>query len=332
MKQYQDLCHSQLTPKDLELPNRPGFAHKGNAITLRANIFELRLVNGQQIFPYKVDVDQRLHKSKRQLRDFFSTILQRLPELKPMGHGVATDYASLILTSARVDLGPTDTKTYAKPDYDREPPGSKVQAGAKPFEFTLTLLQPISSADLPSCIGSNPSGLPAGQSADSEIIRTLNIIIAGHPNKDRGVYQGGQNKYFRYPSDPHNFSNYDLLGGLIAVRGYFYSVRFATLRVLLNVHGQCNPFYKAINACELIQEFEDLGGKPHALLDFFRMVRVITSYTKGPNNIFITKVKTIIGLSVGDADNTKFNLTRDQSEVTVSVTQYFKTGEFAAAA
>ena len=289
------------------------------------------MADGQHIFPYKADVDQRLHKSKRQLRDFFCTILQKLPELQPLVPGVATDYISLLITSARIDLGPTNTKTYAIPYYDREGPDGKVQAGAKPFEFTLTLLQPISSADLPPYIGSNPSVLSAGRSAHSEIIRALNTIIAGHPNKDRGVYQGGQNKYFRYPSDRSTFNNYDLQGGLIAVRGYFYSVRFATLRVLLNVHGQCNPFYKAINACELMQECEDLGGNSQALSDFFRMVRVMTSYTKGPNNTFITKAKTIIGLSAGDANNTKFNLTQGQSEVTVNVTQYFGTGEFAAA-
>ena len=206
-----------------------------------------------------------------------------------------------------------------------------MEAGNPPFRFTLTLLQPISLVDLPSYVGSNPSVLSAGQSTDSETIRALNIIIAAHPSKDQGVYQGGQNKYFRYPSDPRSFSNYDLLGGLIAVRGYFYSIRFATLRVLLNVHGQCNPFYKAINACELMQEFENLSEKPHALMDFFRMARVMTSYTKGPNNTFVTKVKTIVGLSVGNADNTKFNLTRVQSKVTVSVAQYFKSGEFAAA-
>lgn len=331
MKEYQDLCNGQLTSKNTELPNRPGFANKGNRTILRANLFELRLVDGQQIFPYKADVDQRIQKSERHLRDFFCTVLQTLPELTPMGHGVVTDYVSLLITSARIDLGPTDTKTYAISWYDREAPGVKVEAGIQPFRFTLTLLQPISSADLPSYIGSNPSVQSADQIADSEIIRSLNIIITGHPNKDQDVYQGGQSRFFRYPSGPSIFSNYDLLGGLIAVRGYFYSVRFATLRVLLNVHGVCNPFFKAINARELMQEFEDFGGKPHALMDFFRMVKVMTSYTKGPNNTFITKVKTIIGLSVGNADNTKFNLTRVQSKITVSVAQYFKTGEFAAA-
>ena len=248
-----------------------------------------------------------------------------------MGHGVVTDYVSLLITSARIDLGPTNTKTYAIPFHDYKAPSSKVEAGTKPFKLTLTLLQPISSADLPSYVGSNPSVLSAGQIADSEITRALNIIIAGHPSKDQNVYQGGQNSFFRYPSDPSVFSKYDLLGGLIAVRGYFYSVRFATLRVLLNVHGVCNPFYKATNARGLMQEFEDLGGKPHALMEFFRMVKIMTSYTKGPNNTFITKVKTIIDLSEGSADNTKFNLTRVQSKITVSVAQYFKTGEFAAA-
>ena len=330
MEEYLDLCKSQHSLGDPNLPNRPGFAQNGNSALLRANHFELRLADGQQIFPYKADVDQRLHKSKRQLRDFFRTILQRLPELKPVGLGVATDYVSLLVTSAKLDLGPTDRKTYAIPYYEREHPEEKVQAGAKPFEFTLTLQKPIASVDFARYTGSDSAVLGGTESANSEILRVLDVIVAGEPNKDQGVYQSGPNTFFRYPNDRISAGNFNLEGGLIAVRGYFYSVRFATLRVLLNVHGQCKPFYKAINAHELMQEFECNGGKLQALNDFFRMLRVTTSYTKGPNGSSITKHKTVMGLSQEDADNTKFKMTRHQSEVTVSVTQYFDTGEPAA--
>lgn len=330
MEEYLDLCNSQLSLEDSNLPNRPGFAQNGIPVTHRANHFELRLADGQQIFPYKAEVDQRLHKSKRQLRDFFRTILQRLPELKPVGRGVTTDYVSLLVTSAKLDLGPTDIKTYAIPYYERENPKEKVEAGAKPFEFTLTLQQPISSVDFARYTGSDSAILSESETGDNEILRALNVIVADKPNKDEGVYQSGPNKFFRYPNDAISASNYDLGGGLIAVRGYFYSVRFATLRVLLNVHGLCNPFYKDINARELMQECEYLGGDSQALNGFFRMLRVKTSYTKGPNGGSITKHKTVIGLSQKDADNTKFKMTRHQSEVTVSVTQYFDTGELAA--
>ena len=261
-------------------------------------------------------------------RDFFRTILQRLPELKPIGQGVATDYVSLLVTSAKLDLGPTDKKTYAIPYYNREGSEDKVQAGGTPFRFTLSLMHPFSSADVLRYISFTPYDLCGSPGADGEVIRALNVVVTGHARKDQDIYQGGQNKFFRYPSNRSTASNYDLQGGLIAVRGYFYSVRFATLRVLLNVHGQCNPFYKALNACDLMQEVQDLDDAPQALNDFFHMLRVKTSYTKGPNGTSITKVKTVIGVSPENANSTKFKFRRSHSETTVSVAQYFATGKF----
>lgn len=331
LKEYQELSLDQLSLADVNLPNRPGFAKNGLSVALRANHFELSLSDSQQLFPYKADVDQRLQDSKRQIRWFFQTILQELSELKTMGDGVATDYASLLVTSAKIDLGPTNRKTFTMGYYKRGGQGDPVRAGAKPFEFTLSLLPPITSADLSRYVGSSPAILDESESTDSEVIRTLNVIIAGHPNKDPSVYQGGQGKFFRYPSTRSEASSFDLQGGLIAVRGYFYSVRFATLRVLLNVHGQCNPFYKAINARELMQEFKDLvGEKAGAMEGFFYMLEVKTSYMKAADGRPITKFRTVVGLSAGNANDTKFKQTRRQPEATISVAQYFSSGEFAA--
>ena len=331
LKEYQELPIGELTLGDSDLPNRPEFGKNGESVILRANVFELRLEDGRQFFTYRVDVDQRLRDSKHKRRDFLQTILQRLPELKALGPGVVTDYESLLVTSAKIDLGPTNQKTYAIPYYDRGFPEGQVGAGEINFTFTLSLLKPISSADLSRYVESSPATIRESQSANAEVTCALNAVIAGHPNKERGVYHGGQNKFFRYPSDRGSASNYDLQGGLIAVRGYWYHVRFATLRIILNIHGTCNPFYKEINARELMQEFEDLNGKQQNLNGFFHKLRVKTSYTKGPNHTTITKFKTVTGVSSGSADETRFKPNPSLSEASVSITQYFSTGEFAAA-
>lgn len=330
LQENQNPSIDQHSLEDTNLPNRPAFAKIGVSVDLRANLFEISLSDSQQLFPYKAEFDQRLQDNKRQTGWFFQTILQELPELKSMGDGVATDYASLLVTSAKIDLGPTNRKTFTMGYYKRGGQGDPVRAGAKPFEFTLSSLPPITSADLSRYVGSSPAILGESESTDSEVIRTLNVIIAGHPNKDPGVYQGGQGRLFRYPTRSEA-SSFDLQGGLIAVRGYFYSVRFATLRVLLNVHGQCNPFYKVGDARALMQEFKDLvGEKAGALEGFFHLLKVRTSYMKA-NGKPITNFRTVVGLSAGNANDTKFKQTGRQPEATISVAQYFSSRKFGAA-
>lgn len=87
--------------------------------------------------------------------------------------------------------------------------------------------------------------------AKENLIQALNIIMANHPNRQDGVFQSGQNRFFRYP-DADLYPSLDLQGGLIAVRGYYSSVRCATSRILLNLNAQCSPFYKAVNLVGLM--------------------------------------------------------------------------------
>ena len=329
LKEFHELSISHPTLGDPEMPHRPNFATNGVPVVLRANLFKLHLDNSKQLFLYQADADPRLLCSKRQLRHFFQTILKRLPELQPLGHGVATDYASRLVTSAKLHLGPTDKKTYSIPYYDQEGPGSRVEAKGRNFELTLSLLQPISFADFARYLDSSNATDDKSGNANGDIIRALNIIVAGHPNKDPGVYQGSPGTFFRYPQSRLEASNYELRGGLIAVRGYFYSVRLGTARVLLNVHGQCNPFYKAVNVRELMKDFEDLvGGEYYFPKGFLCNLRVKTSYMKDPNGKPIQKFKTVVGVSPKNADETKFQWTSHPSKATVSVAQYFNAGEF----
>ena len=164
--------------------------------------------------------------------------------------------------------------------------------------------------------------------------------MASHPNKDPDIYQGGQNKFFRYPS-PDEFSNYDLEAGLIAVRGYYSSVRFSTERILLNLNSQCTPFYKVMNARELVQEF--LQSRPRdwsaALESFLWKLRVKTSYMRASDGTPIDKDWSIIGFAhkktkFGMNDKielrnaTEINFKLEEKKATISVKEYFLTGEF----
>lgn len=349
LKECHEAIRSQTSVDGGDLPLRPAYGDKGRPITLLANYLQVAMIDTQQLFTYEAVLDKRLH-NKRQRHQFIETALKSVPELKDQGEGIATDYASLVVTATKVPLGPSETKTFGIEYYDTEFPEGCVLAEGKPFQLTLSLAGTTNSADLSRYIMSGPadsSETVDSFSADTKAVQTLNIVMQNHPNKELGVYQGGKNKFFCYPTDLDTFNNYDLLGGLIAVRGYYSSVRFSTSRTLLNLNAQCSPFYESINVHELIQVFQKLApGNWQALENFLKRLRVKTSYMKGPDGSTIQKVKTVNGLShkmepdpiskktLGNADlnhgnatEIKFKRTGRPLEGPISIRDYFRTGE-----
>lgn len=308
------------------------------------------MTNAQQLFTYEATMDERL-RNRLQCHQLMETALKDIPDLSNLGQGVATDYASLVVTSAKLALGSTETKTFALEYYGTEFPEGRVYAKDRPFKLTLSLVGTTSSSDLSRYIVSDPAEsidpIDSG-TVNMEAVRTLNIVMASHPNKDPGVYQGAQNKFFRYPTNQDTFNNYDLLGGLIAVRGYYSSIRFSTSRTLLNLNAQCSPFYKSINARELTQAFQKLTpGSWRALESFLTGLRVKTSYLKAPDGSPIRKVRRTIGLSHkkeqipgsektsgnvefvhGNADEIRFELNGRPRGNPISVREYFHTGQY----
>ena len=320
------LAFSKLSLQDTDLPNRPNYGKNGAPVILRTNHFKVQLDESQQLFLYRADVDKRMRDSKLQLRDFFQTLIRTLPELQPgmIGDALASDYVSLLVTSKKIDLGPTDKKTFRISYYDRE--GGQVKAKGESFTFTLSLLQSMSFAKFVQHVTSNEN-----ESMDRHVVQALNAIIAGRPRTTRGVYPGAPNTFFQFP-DRITANNFNLEGGLIAIRGYCHSAHLGTARVLLNVHGQCNPFYKPINVCELMQEFENLvGGEYYLPQGFLSKLRVKTSYMRDSNGNPAIKIKTVIGVSPENADRTMFKLKDNRSETVISVAQYFSTSIFSAA-
>ena len=350
LKEYHEAIRSQTSIDGGDLPLRPAYADKGLPITLLANYLQVTMTDTQQLFTYEAVLDERLH-NKRQRHQFIETALKFVPELKDLGEGIATDYASLVVTSTKVSLGLSETKTFVIEYYDTEIPEGRVLAKDRPFKLTLSLAGTTNSADLSCYIMSGPADSSESvdsDSADTKAVRTLNIVMQSHPNKEPGVYQGGQNKFFCYPTDLDTFKNYDLLGSLIAIRGYYSSIRFSTSRTLLNLNAQCSPFYKSINVRELIQGFQKLTpGNWQALEHFLKRLRVKTSYMKASDGSPIQKVKTINGLSHkieqdpvakktrgnadlnhGNAMEIKFKRTGLPLEGPISIRDYFRTGEY----
>ena len=307
VKENKDLSLSTLSLADFQLPLRPDYGTEGTVIYLRTNYFKMTIDAGKKLFKFTLSLtarykepgkDTSMGKAKqpavppersRKRRQALVLLFQH-PDFRSIGHGVATDYGSTIITSKGLPLNEDGTKDYVvsyREVEDRTPPANPII-----YTFKLTYSGLVPTTELLRYLASTPSD-PSDFSGKEDAIQALNIIVARTPNFNPGVFQSGKNKFFQYPTDPDTYDN--LGGGLIAVRGYYSSVRTSTLRTLLNVNVQTSPFYPAITVVDLIMQHG--YGDWLAVEQFIRLLRVRTKYIKHEDGSDAVKVKTIFGFS-----------------------------------
>ncbi len=307
MTENKGLSLSTLSLADFQLPLRPGHGVRGTVIHLRTNYFKMTINAGKQLFKYTLTLtgkykepkkDNKTGKGKtslvppersRKRRQAFALLFQH-QDFRSIGHGVATDYGSTIITSKALPLDEEGTKEYTvvyREVEDREPASNPM---IYTFKFSYGGL--VQTTELLRYLASNPTD-PSDFTGKDDAIQALNIIVARTPNFNPEIFQSGSNKFFHYPTDPETYDS--LGGGLIAVRGYYSSVRTSTLRTLLNVNTQTSPFYPAINVVNLI----DMYGRGDWLAaeNFLHLLRVKTKYMKHKDGTEAIKVKTIVSFS-----------------------------------
>ena len=288
---------------DFQLPLRPGHGVEGTEIYLRTNYFKMTVDDKKELFKYSFTLTAKYKASptgtnkkapatppgrSRKLRQAL-TLLFEHPDFQMEGLRVATDYASTIITSKQLSSAGNGTKEYEvvyREVEDQEPASNPLIC-----TFKLSFGGLVPTDELLRYLASAPADSSDFTGKD-DAIQALNIIVARTPNLNPGVFQSGTNKFFDYPTDPDKYN--ELGNGLIAVRGYYSSVRTSTLRTLLNVNAQTSPFDKAISVLDLMIEH---GRQDHLSLEhFLHLLRVKTSYMKDKDGNESAKVKTIAGL------------------------------------
>ena len=223
-------------------------------------------------------------------------LLFNLPEFQLLGPGVATDYSRTILTVKKLVLDPDGKKTYTI-QY-REAEDTVPRPNAITYSFTVSFEKIIPTAELTRYLASAPTD-PSDFNTRNDAVAAMNIVIAKTPNSNPDVFQAGTNKFFNYPQSLNDYANLDLGDGLIAVRGYYTSVRTSTSRTLLNVNAQCSPFYPArVNMVVLMEKHPDYKKAQWKQLErFIEKLRVKTKYLKTKDGTVDVRVKTVVGLS-----------------------------------
>lgn len=210
-----------------ELPLRPGYGTVGTKTLVRANHFPVAI---PQTTLYKYDVAMVPEiKIKRMKKRVFQ--LLEASALGKIKHLIATDYAKTIITPSRLSI--PDDKLQVEVTYYDENQGAPTE-NSKKYIVTIQLVQQIEPSDLQKYVEGNYRDFDPGSA-----IQALNIILAKPPNSNGAIIPLGRSKFFVKENRPA-----DLGRGLIALRGYYSSIRPSISRILCNVNVCMTAFYK----------------------------------------------------------------------------------------
>jgi len=290
-------------------PGRRSYGTKGKPITLRTNYFHVQIAHDvdkkiveKPLYRYTVDyADKEMPKLKK--RRAIEQILQ-IPVFKKLTH--ATDFGATIVTaeqlgdaflnkSLEVVLPVKGSTVVLGAPADNAPEHVKKARDRNTVRFKISSGGSFNLRDLTDFISStSPHAHYAGY---GDLIQMLNIIMCKSPNEANAVAKLPGNKFYPHAGmlgeNGHpGVEALDLAGGLVALRGYYSSVRCATGRILLNLNVTSGAFYHSVPLLDLQTRF---GGRDLEQWEMF--IRKLKVQYKRPGKEPIESEKTILGLA-----------------------------------
>ncbi|SLM41349.1 Stem cell self-renewal protein Piwi [Lasallia pustulata] len=303
-----------------QMPYRPGYGTLGSKVILRTNYFQVMLSDKDlQLFRYAVEVVPEPGPARKRKRAF-ELFIQNAPFLTGLRPAVATDNRATIITTQKLKLGSDDRASYIVPYYEADEEGPDAQRPVN-LTFKIQYVKALSVQELLTYL--SDTGGSARYDDKDELLQTLNIAMARKPSSspDMAVLPGA-NKFF-----PMSQAASNLGGGLIALRGYYTSVRTSTLRLLVNVNSITAAFYREGPLLELMRQFrDDLGGRPLRLMNsFLKGVRVEVTHLR--TNKGLPRKKVIFGIARRPEDGAgadRVSFRYEEAKRTVTVKEYFQ--------
>ncbi|KAI3393972.1 hypothetical protein diail_3451 [Diaporthe ilicicola] len=266
-----DLSNLSLAPGGF--PSRPGFGKKGRQVIIWANYFEMLVDKNLFLYQYKIEVQPKAVGGK--LSRIIELLLQQ-PDVLARSDSLCTDFKSTLLSRNLLN----DTDTAFNIEYQSEFETER-QAGAKVYHLRLQHTKTLPVGRFIESLTS--TSLPTTLDDKYAMLQAFNIFL-NHYAKSRGELVTFGSKTF-----PMEAAGKDLGGGLVAIQGFFSSVRAATGRILVNVNVCYSAFYRP---GPLINLMAACGVQDRYRLEqFLSGARVKTTHRNTPN------VKTIIGLA-----------------------------------
>ncbi|EON62170.1 hypothetical protein W97_01390 [Coniosporium apollinis CBS 100218] len=292
-------------------PHRPGYGTpRLDAKTekpvppfpLWTNYFELKLAADQDLTLYRYNINIAADAAGRQptgrkLRRIFELLIEE--HFAPRKEQIATDFKSMLVCKSDLKIEEKQKLAIKYRAEKEDEPGPR--SPTYHLEFYPRVL-PVS--ELVAHITSPNANSDPG--AKEEVIQALNVVLGHHPKASTDVVTVGANQHFAREPDPTE--TWKLGAGLIALRGYFMSVRPAACRLLVNVQLKHAPFYQAGPLVRLIQDHQQVNNEKFVALEkFLKGVRVEVTHivNKNKSGEIIPRIRTIFGLAAPEDDPEK---------------------------
>ncbi|KAL8715517.1 MAG: hypothetical protein Q9220_000853 [cf. Caloplaca sp. 1 TL-2023] len=336
IRRGEEFSLSGLSLDDFTLPSRPSYGTKGRPIVLRANYFQMISRPGAVVYRYTIDINPAIKLptgkvNRRKTRRLCQLLIASNKNLQ--GAGIATDFSKIILTAQKLPIEDKITlfQKFFEPEDDGPRPNS--------INHKITL-QPDGAIPVQDLLDfvSKPPGTTSAGFDKAEIVQALNVIVTRTASTTPDIYGGGdRNKFYTHPHDEN--AGFPLSRGLIALKGFYTSVRTSTLRMLVNVNVANAAFYPCINLLGLIRLYNPNSANDarSGVETFIKRLKVSHKYIrkhKDDPNSAMKRVKTIEGFShphkgdremplLGNSRQIKFACPELQASGKITVEQYF---------
>ncbi|KAL8789958.1 MAG: hypothetical protein Q9213_000844 [Squamulea squamosa] len=326
----EEISLAGLSLDEYTLPARPSYGTQGRPIVLRTNYFSMLTTPGAEIYRYKLEITPKIEtKLGRPIRRKTRRLVELLIKSNKIlaVPGVATDFSKLLFTAKQL---PLENGTKILQQQYSEPEDETPLPNATTYQVQITQDGAISVQQLVDYI-SSPAGITTAGFDKAEVLQALNIIMTRTANDNTKIYGGGTtNKFYQLPKGGN--PGFDLGGGLVALKGFYTSVRTSTLRILVNINVANAAFYPAINLLGLMRLHT-----PHGSNDANSGLETFITRLKVCHMFYGKKaVKTVQGFShpsvrykldhppLGNAHTIKFPCPELQPTGKISVFDYFK--------
>jgi len=193
---------------------------------------------------YDVSIEPEV-KNKRKRRRLYD-ILECHVGFKDFAKHTATDYGKIIVSIKPLNPNAPATRDGEKADRvevnviytdtDDSPPPAEGKNG---YKFIISRTAYIEPSDFQDYVtGKNPNYSP------EQAIQAMNIILAKFPSKSISMVPVGRNKFFVLSDD--NQLRFDLGAGLIALKGFYTSIRPSVGNILCNLNVCTTAFYEYV--------------------------------------------------------------------------------------